>query len=251
MDGKEFTGIDGQTVLQALIAQGIDIPHVCYQPNLGAIQTCDTCIVEVDGKMIRSCGTKLKEGSSINYSSRNVKDLQVEATQRILHNHELYCTVCENNNGDCALHNTVHSLEIDEQKYPFEPKPYEVDATNPFYQYDPNQCILCGRCVEACQDVQVNETLSIDWNRDRPRVIWDEDVPVNDSSCVSCGHCVTVCPVNALMEKSMLGKAGFLTGIQKEAKRKLIDITKSFEPEVNMSPIMLVSNMESRLRNTQ
>ena len=251
MDGKEFTGLDGQTVLQALIARGVDIPHVCYQPNLGAIQTCDTCIVEVDGRMVRSCGTGLKEGSSINYSSKNVKALQIEATQRILHNHELYCTVCENNNGDCVLHNTVHSLEIDEQKYPFEPKPYEVDVTSPFYQYDPNQCILCGRCVEACQDVQVNETLRIDWSRDRPRVIWDEDVPVNDSSCVSCGHCVTVCPVNALMEKSMLGKAGFLTGIQKEAKRKLIDITKSFEPEVNMSPVMLVSNMESKLRNTQ
>ena len=55
----------------------------------------------------------------------------------------------------------------------------------PFYRYDPDQCILCGRCVEACQDIEVNETISIDWNREHPRVIWDNDVPINESSCVS------------------------------------------------------------------
>lgn len=251
IQGKEHAGIEGQTVLQALMAEGIDVPHVCYQPNLGAIQTCDTCIVEVNGKLVRSCSTDLSAGAEIVHSSKTVRDTQREATQRILGNHELYCTVCENNNGDCALHNTVHDLGIDEQKYPFEPKPYEVDDTNPFYRYDPNQCILCGRCVEACQDVQVNETLSIDWSRDRPRVIWDNDVPINDSSCVSCGHCVTVCPVNALMEKSMLGKAGFITGMNIKSKRQMIEFTKSMEPEVGMSPVMLVSNIESKLRNTQ
>ncbi len=250
-NGKEFTGLEGQTVLQALMAEGAEVPHVCYQPNLGPIQTCDTCLVEVDGKMVRSCSTHLKSGQNIDYSSKNVKDLQREATQRILHNHELYCTVCENNNGDCALHNAVHDLGIDEQTYPFEPKPYPVDDSNPFYRYDPNQCILCGRCVEACQDVQVNETLSIDWNREKPRVIWDNDVPINDSSCVSCGHCVTVCPVNALMEKNMLGQAGFITGMNMKSKRQMIDFTKSFEPELTMSPVMLISNVESKLRNSQ
>lgn len=249
--GKDYTGLEGQTVLQALMAQGVDIPHVCYQPNLGPIETCDTCIVEVDGKMVRSCSTHLMDGSEIDYASDKVKGAQKEAAQRILKNHELYCTVCENNNGDCSLHNTVHSLGIEDQKYPFQAKPYEVDDTNPFYRYDPNQCILCGRCVEACQDVQVNETLSIDWNREKPRVIWDNDVPINDSSCVSCGHCVTVCPVNALMEKSMLGQAGYITGMNMKSKRKMIDFTKSLEPEVSMSPVMLVSNIESKLRDTQ
>lgn len=251
INGKEVSGIEGQTILQALISEGVDVPHVCYQPNLGAIETCDTCIVQVDGKLVRSCSTPLSADSEIDHSSAKVREAQREATQRILHNHELYCTVCENNNGDCALHNTVHTLDIDEQKYPFEPKPYEVDETNPFYRYDPNQCILCGRCVEACQDVQVNETLSIDWSRERPRVIWDNDVPINDSSCVSCGHCVTVCPVNALMEKSMLGQAGYITGLNMKSKRQMIDFTKSFEPELTMSPVMLVSNVESKLRQSQ
>jgi formate dehydrogenase major subunit len=66
--------------------------------------------------------------------------------------------------------------------------------SNPFYRYDPSQCILCGQCVQACQNVQVNETLSIGWELDHPRVLWDGGTQIAGSSCVSCGHCVTVCP---------------------------------------------------------
>jgi formate dehydrogenase major subunit len=246
-----YSGLKGQTILQALMNNAIDIPHVCYHPNLGPIETCDTCLVNIDGKILRSCSTNLEDGMIIDVSSAKIREAQVEATQRLLHDHDMYCTVCENNNGDCALHNTVHNLGIDVQKYPFEPKPYQVDDTNPFYVYDPNQCILCGRCVEACQDVQVNETLHIDWNRERPRVVWDNDVAINDSSCVSCGHCVTVCPVNALMEKGMLGKAGFLTGLGRDTKEKMIEIVKSVEPEIGMKPVMAISNIESKLRESR
>ena len=85
---------------------------------------------------------------------------QREAFDRILGNHLLYCTVCDNNNGNCTVHNTTKLLEVEHQEIPYKPKPYEVDMSNPFYRYDPDQCILCGRCVEACQNVQVNETLT-------------------------------------------------------------------------------------------
>ncbi len=101
-------------------------------------------------------------------------------------------------------------MAIEHQNIPFTPKPYEVDNSNAFYRYDPQQCILCGRCVEACQNLQVNETLTINWEDPNPRVQWDGGAKIGESSCVSCGHCVTVCPCNALMEKSMLGHAGFL-----------------------------------------
>src|SRR6202050_3971610 len=131
-----------------------------------------------------------------------------ESFDRILGNHLLYCTVCDNNNGNCTIHNTTKMLEVEHQKIPFRPKPYEVDKTNPFYQYDPSQCVLCARCVEACQNVEVNETLSINWEDPNPRVLWDGGKSIGESSCVSCGHCVTVCPCNALMEKTMLGHGG-------------------------------------------
>lgn len=164
--------------------------------------------------------------------------------QQILHNHQLYCTVCDNNNGDCVVHNTTELLQIEHQTIPYEPKPYPaIDDSNPFYRYDVNQCILCGRCVEACQDLEVNETLTIDWSLDRPRVVWDDHQPIGESSCVSCGHCVTVCPCNALMEKSMLGEAGFLTAIQPDTLWPMIDLVEGIEPA--MGPVFALSDVEA------
>src|ERR1700723_1731252 len=118
---------------------------------------------------------------------------------------------------------------VEHQQITFKPKPYEVDDTNPFYRYHPDQCVLCGRCVEACQNVQVNETLSINWEAEHPRVLWDGGTKIDGSSCVSCGHCVTVCPCNALMEKSMLGHAGLLTGVPKKALDSMIEVVKGVE----------------------
>lgn len=251
LNGKKVSVQKDASILDVAISNGVEIPHVCYQPNLGAVKTCDTCIVKTRDRFVRACSEDVSNGMEVDTLSHEVKERQKEAAARILHNHELYCTVCENNNGDCAVHNAVKNLHIDKQKYPFKKKPYEIDDSNPFYIYDPNQCILCGRCVEACQDVQVNETLSIDWSRDHPRVVWDNDVPAKDSSCVSCGHCVTVCPVNALMEKNMLGKAGFMTDIEQGTKRKLIDLVKSTEPHMGLSYITAVSDIESQARSEQ
>ncbi|PEK86104.1 formate dehydrogenase [Bacillus toyonensis] len=215
IDGKKYTAEPGSTILGIINDNGIEHPQICYVPEVDPIQTCDTCIVEVDGKLMRSCSTVATEGMDIELGSGRAKEAQTEAMDRLLENHLLYCTVCDNNNGNCKLHNTAELMEIEHQKYPYEPKidVSEVDMTHPFYRYDPNQCIACGQCVEVCQNLQVNETISIDWEAERPRVIWDNGVDINDSSCVSCGQCVTICPCNALMEKSMLGEAGFMTGL--------------------------------------
>ncbi len=238
-----------KTILTDALLRGMEIPHICFHPTLGSIETCDTCIVEVDGALVRACATPLREGVAVVYDSERVQAARKEAMDRILHNHELYCTVCDNNNGNCVVHNTAELLQIEHQKYPFSTKPYAKDFSNPFYRYDPDQCILCGRCVEACQNLQVSEVLSIDWARERPRVIWDQDVPINDSSCVSCGHCVTVCPCNALMEQSMLGEAGFLTGIRPELLETMIEITKVAEP--GYGPIFAVSEVEAAMRKSR
>ncbi len=235
-----------QTVLQLLNDSSIEIPQVCFHPSLGAIETCDTCIVSVNGELVRSCSTKIKDGDIIDTVEPDVKQAQTIAMDKILFNHELYCTVCDYNNGGCEVHNTVKAMKINHQSIPFDHKPYEKDESHPFYRYDPDQCILCGRCVEACQDVQVTETLTIDWERQRPRVIWDNDVPINESSCVSCGHCSTVCPCNAMMEKGMEGEAGFLTGIAKNTLRPMIEITKNVE--TGYGSILAISDMEAAMR---
>jgi formate dehydrogenase major subunit len=249
INGKEYEAQAGQSILEIAQKQDYYIPSICYHPNLGTIQTCDTCHVHVNGQLVRACATKVEPGMKVDTLSKPVKDAQYEAMSRILKNHELYCTVCDNNNGNCVVHNTAEHLEIEHQKYEFKPKPYPPDQSHPMYRYEPDQCILCGRCVEACQDLQVNETLTIDWNREAPRVIWDNDVPINDSSCVSCGHCVTVCPCNALMEKTMLGEAGFLTAIPPKVLEPMVDIIKEVEP--GYKQIFAISEVEASMRKAR
>lgn len=246
VNGREMNIPGEVSVLQALKEQAVDVPSVCYHPALGPIETCDTCIVQVNGEFVRSCSTIIQDGDVIDAVSPDVKKAQVIGMDRLLYNHELYCTVCDYNNGNCEVHNTVKQMKINHQSMPFEEKPYEVDNSHPFYRYDPDQCIACGRCVEACQDLQVTETLSIDWSLKRPRVIWDNNVPINESSCVSCGHCSTVCPCNAILEKGMEGEAGFLTGIQKPTLRPMIELTKS--AETGYGSILAISDMEAAMR---
>ncbi len=237
-----------QRLVDLIDRLGETIPRVCYHAQLGPIQTCDTCMVEVNGQLARACATEAVDGMVVSTRSARVAAAQVEAFDRILSNHLLYCTVCDNNNGNCTVHNTTRLLAIEHQRIPFAPKPYEVDETNPFYRYDPSQCILCGRCVEACQNVEVNETLSINWEDPNPRVLWDGGSPIGESSCVSCGHCVTVCPCNALMEKSMLGQAGFFTSLRKSTLNGMIGVVKGVEPETGYGTILALSEVEEAMR---
>nr|WP_188696626.1 formate dehydrogenase subunit alpha [Pullulanibacillus camelliae] len=247
----EYEAHAGEKIIEVINQNNIPHPQICYLPSVDPIQTCDTCIVEADGELVRSCSTLVKAGMDIKLDSVQAKASQTEAMDRLLANHSLYCTVCDNNNGNCKLHNTAELMNIEHQKYPYTPKvdSSEVDMSHPFYRYDPNQCIACGQCVEVCQSLQVNETLSIDWEADRPRVIWDDGVPINESSCVSCGQCVTVCPCNALMEKSMLGNAGFMTGLKPDMLEPMIDLVKEVEP--GYSGIFAVSEVEAAMRETR
>ena len=251
IDGQEHAAREGERLVDLVNRAGVKLAQVCYHPQLGPIQTCDTCMVEIDGKLVRACATPVTSGMKVSTASPAAHSARREAFDRILSNHMLYCTVCDNNNGNCTVHNTTKLLAIEHQQIPFQPKPYEVDNTNPFYRYDPSQCILCGRCVEACQNVQVNETLSINWEDPHPRVLWDGGSNIGMSSCVSCGHCITVCPCNALMEKSMLGHAGFLTGLSKPVLDGMIDVVKDIEPETGFGAILRVSEAEAAMRESR
>lgn len=238
----------GELLLEVIL-RNTEIPHVCYHSELmGPIRTCDTCMVEVDGKLVRGCEMKTVSGMQVVTDSERAKSARAEAFDVILGNHMLYCTICDNNNENCTVHNTALALDVQHQNRPYTPKPYEVDYSNPFYRYDPDQCILCGRCVQACQTVEVNETLTIGWELEHPRVLWDGGMKIGGSSCVSCGHCVTVCPCNALMERSMLGEAGFMSGMPEDALHKMIEVVKAVEPEMGYGAIMQVSQTEAKMR---
>ena len=248
IDGVAHEASSGERLIEVINRAGINIAQVCYHPQLGPIQTCDTCMVETNGQLTRACAAIVSAGMEVLTNSVKAAAARREAFGRILSNHVLYCTVCDNNNGNCTIHNTEKLLAMEHQPIPYHSKPYEEDHTNPFYRYDPQQCILCGRCVEACQDLQVNETLSINWEDPHPRVLWDGGSTIGESSCVSCGHCISVCPCNALMEKSMLGHAGFFTALPKPALSGMIDVVKGVEPETGYGAILKLSEAESHMR---
>jgi formate dehydrogenase major subunit len=254
VDGFAVSAQRGEPLIDALnraaSMSGVDpVPQVCYLPAMGAIGSCDTCMVEVDGKLVRSCEAQVVAGESVLTKSDRADVAQREAFDRLLENHELYCTVCDNNNQNCTVHNTTAELNVKHNARPYRKKGYAQDHSNPFYRYDPEQCILCGRCVEACQNVQVNETLTISWEREMPRVMWDGGEQIEGSSCVSCGHCVTVCPCNALMEKGMLGEAGYLTNLPHTVLDEMIDVVKAVEPSTGYPAILALSEVEAEMRH--
>src|SRR5277367_4829989 len=114
IDGTVTEGNPRDRLVEVLNRLGTKIPQVCYHPQLGPIQTCDTCMVEADGKLVRACATVAVDGATILTSSSRACTAQRQAFDRILANHLLYCTVCDNNNGNCTLHNTTSLLKIEQ-----------------------------------------------------------------------------------------------------------------------------------------
>jgi formate dehydrogenase major subunit len=243
LDGAAHAFSAGERVVDVIARAGLAVPRVCYLASLGPLESCDTCLVEVDGQLVRACATDVSDGLRVAVDTPRARGARREAVRRLAANHHFRCTLCDNNNGECRLHDAAKTVGLDRQEY--RPKPYPVDDSSPFYRYDPNQCILCGRCVEACQDLVVNEVIRIDWKRDRPRVVWDADVPVGSSTCVSCGTCATVCPVDAILERPVIDRAGLFTGLPAAAKDALIGATSL---EGSFRPLLALSDAEAALR---
>ena len=245
LDGRTLEANEGETILTALRREGIPLPQVCFQEGLAPLETCETCLVECEGHLLRACSTPVVAGQTI--SIPRAAPARQKAMERLLREHDLACSVCDRN-GDCVLHSTVLGMGVRSQDY--RPKGYPADDSNPFYRYDPDHCILCGRCVEACQDLVVNEVLTMDWKANPPRVVWGEHDPINRSSCVSCGACVSVCPVDALMPKTMVGRGGYLTGLPEPTKARLVGLTKALEPALGgFRAVLKASEVEAQARS--
>src|SRR5579872_6622350 len=118
VDGTVRQASPGERLVDLLNRVGLHLPQVCYHSQLGPIQTCDTCMVEVDGKLVRACATSVSAGMEISTGSARAASAQREAFDRILGNHMLYCTVCDNNNGNCTVHNTTALLKVEHQEIP-------------------------------------------------------------------------------------------------------------------------------------
>ncbi|WP_222914318.1 formate dehydrogenase subunit alpha [Natrinema sp. SYSU A 869] len=214
--------VDDETVSIDPGADGVDddadVPALCYYDRdgdcsgeIGPRSECRTCMVETDEHgLVPSCSFPAEDGLTVQTDTPDAEETRSVNLDLVLSNHNLRCTTC-NGNGRCELQDTAISEGVDHPRYgvfddrdEYEP----VDDSSSFIQIDRNKCILCNRCVEGCNDVQVEGVLRIEGHGEDTRIGFQSDAEtMAESDCVSCGHCATVCPTGALTEKDIGGAA--------------------------------------------
>lgn len=196
IDGSEVEVPEGTTILQAAEKAGINIPILCYHKRLPPIESCNMCIVEIEGEKepVRSCSTAVAEGLIVTTDSKSLHEQRTANLKKILKHHPLDCPICDRA-GECDLQNIVYAFGIDEA--PYEPRKEKRDDTysTTLIRHWAERCITCGRCVSACRDVKGIGVLDIQGEEENKRL-----VIVDADKCVSCGECLFVCPTGALTE---------------------------------------------------
>ncbi len=196
IDGIEVAVDKGRTILEAAQAAGIRIPTLCHDRRLIPFGACRLCVVQQKGKseLLPSCFTPAKEGMEIITDSSEVIESRRLQLQLVLLNHPMICPRCEKE-GECALQTLVYEYGVEETIYPWERIPFPVDDSSPLLQRDPNKCILCGRCVRICDEVQGVGELSFAKRGMKTVIDTDFHRPLQ---CEFCGQCMDTCPVGAI-----------------------------------------------------
>ena len=197
---------DGETVLDVARRNGIYIPTLCYHAKTGALAKCRACIVSVEGMkgFQTSCNLQVREGMNICTDSTEVRRSQREVVDLMLASGYHNCLACERS-GTCELQDACYHLGLEKTSYADSPTGIK-DESSEFIVIDHDKCILCGRCVAACNHIVVNEVLGFGFRGKKTAIICDDDVPMADSTCVQCGECVQICPTGALTDKKSRGK---------------------------------------------
>jgi len=210
IDGHRVTVAAGTSVMRAAAEAGIAIPRLCATESLEAFGSCRVCLVEIDGRngFPASCTTVVEEGMEVRTRSRRLDDLRRNVVELYVSDHPLNCVSCAAN-GDCELQDVAGILGVQDSRYGVSGGSHansdtRKDDSNPYFRFDPAQCIVCYRCVRACEDIQGSFALTVDGRGYGSSVTAGQLERFMDSECVSCGACVHHCPTEALMEKSVI-----------------------------------------------
>ena len=208
IDGLPATVPAGTTIMRAARESGIDVPKLCATDSLKPFGSCRMCLVEIEGRKgyPASCTTPVEDGMKIRTQTSDLARLRRNVMELYISDHPLDCLTCAAN-GDCELQDMAGAVGLREVRYGFDGENHldaGVDASNPYFQFDASKCIVCSRCVRACDEVQGTFALTIEGRGFQSKVSAGISEDFIDSECVSCGACVQACPTATLMEKSVV-----------------------------------------------
>jgi len=211
IDGHELTATEGQYIIEVASENGIHIPSLCYHPRLRSTGACRVCVVEVEGgrALMPACATPVeRDGTVVHTRNERVLAARKLSVELLLASGNHDCPNCSSN-GQCELQDLAYELEIEHPRFPIQSPEYPFDHSNPMIVRDLNKCVLCGRCVRGCQEVQVNQVIQFGFRGPDTKIVTGGDTDYTDSTCVFCGECIQLCPVGAISEKQRMpyGKA--------------------------------------------
>jgi predicted molibdopterin-dependent oxidoreductase YjgC len=224
IDDNNLTFEPGETILQVSLRNNIDIPTLCHLKNTVPTKTCGICVVQIKDEedLVESCAAEAVSGMMVHSESTKVIAARKEAISNMLASGNHNCAIrdfyskdwttfqlnvlkSDGTNelcpvwGDCELQNLSYRYQVNTKDLPLNECTYETERANPFIIRDFSRCILCGRCVKACREIQVNNAIEFSHTEENPKIITRNDVALKDSDCVFCGECLQVCPVGALV----------------------------------------------------
>ncbi len=206
IDGRSISAPKGATVLEASQSVGIYIPTLCHDPDLKPAGACRLCIVDIEGVRGHptSCTTVAQEGMVVTTHTEELTAIRKTLVEMAIASHPMDCLMCDKS-ADCQLLVLARNLGVDredvERLRPRNIQPQPIDTSNPAFDFDPNKCVLCGRCVRTCQQLVGRGAIDFAFRGEDTRISPFAGKPLVDSICQTCGECVARCPTGALVAK--------------------------------------------------
>lgn len=211
IDGRRVEAHRGMTVLEAAQTAGIYIPTLCYDSDLKPFGACRLCIVEIEKMkgLPSSCTVPVANDMVVKTSSPRLERIRRNIVELLLSDHPSDCLTCPQNN-QCELQRVAAYVGVRQMRFEGEKRSYAIDDSNPFFERDLERCILCGKCVRVCDEVQGRQAIYYAYRGLKTKIATVLDRPLVESVCESCGQCVVKCPVGALRTKTAV-KVGLPT----------------------------------------
>jgi formate dehydrogenase major subunit len=208
VDGSKIEVAAGTSIMRAALEAGIAIPKLCATDSLASFGSCRVCLVEVAGRngLPAACTTLVEPGMVVQTRSDKLARVRRNVVELYISDHPLDCLSCAAN-GDCELQDVAAEVGLNDSRYGVDGVSHAdltIDQSNPYFNFDPAKCIVCSRCVRACEETQGTFALTVNGRGFASKIAASEDVDFFDSECVSCGACVAACPTATLIERTVV-----------------------------------------------